>query len=230
MTTIQVMERPIMFQGDMVRAILDGRKSMTRRVIKLKEFGISDTKGYDFHFRDKEMRWHDYRYDDFMKRQCPYGVPGDRLFVQEECVIMKGNHMHHRTLEDALTKGPSKDLVFYPATENIYKGEKKISPINMPRWASRITLENKHVQIERVQDITVEDCLKEGINIQDHKCGCDICSTTSILCPATQSGVFTEFKELWDSIYEKDGYGWDVNSWVRVISFKRIQEGGRTTC
>jgi len=82
-------DRPILMSGPMVRALLDGRKTQTRRVItrllrfgKITEFGPSDTRGYDWHFRDKRMLWNDLRHQELLP-YCPYGQPGDRLWPSE---------------------------------------------------------------------------------------------------------------------------------------------------
>ncbi len=74
--------KSIILRDPEVRALLDTGRVVVVRPVKLREFEISDTPGYDFHFRDRQMRWHDVRLADFLKR-CPIGVPGDRRWVRE---------------------------------------------------------------------------------------------------------------------------------------------------
>ena len=182
-------EHPIIFSTDMVRAILDGKKTMTRRVIKNPE------------------RYEHIRECDFC---CPYGQVGDRLWVRETLVI---------------TGGRGSEYVAYKADG--YELDKGIFPekwrpsIFMPRWASRITLEITEVRVERVQEITEEDAIKEGICVVDN----------------TEDGIYSSpnypdihrdiFMYLWDSLNTKRGYGWEVNPWVWVIEFKRVIKDGK---
>jgi len=198
-------ERPIIFNGEMVRAILDGKKTQTRRVIKL--LPKSNEKIYT--------------------KCCPYGKPGDRLWVREtwayeqweestteyvtkEMALDAGN----ANLEGWAIEGPpiQREKIFYRATDK-YNGKWKPS-IFMPRWASRITLEIRDIRIERIQDITPADALAEGIEYERHGKGLgDACDEIRIL---------QVFQKLWDEINEKRGFGWNENPWVFVISFKKV--------
>jgi hypothetical protein len=169
-------ERPILFSGPMVLAILEGRKTMTRRVRK------PQPKLFDTTAR--------------MVIGCPYGQPGDRLYVKETFLPWDASG------------GVEKYL--YRATEHgtAYDGSWK-SPLFMPRKASRITLEITGVRVERVQEITWEDAKAEGITYDGF--------------PDSACEFYRqEFKILWDSINAKRGFGWDVNPWVWVIEFKQI--------
>jgi hypothetical protein len=131
-------------------------------------------------------------------RFCPYGQPGDRLWVRE-------------TFADLIDIGGGHNYCAYKADLKIdssYEDHTHWTPsIFMPRWASRITLEITGVRVERVRDITPEDAYQEGMvhNIT-----------------ASEADCLTPFRELWDSINAKRGYGWDVNPWVWVIGFRRI--------
>lgn len=145
---------------------------------------------------------------------CPYGVPGDRLWVRETCLLWKGG------------AGPNSDVIytteedFEPCktTMKIMKdaGYPKypvgnfslISASHMPRWASRITLEIVNVRVERLQEITAEDAVKEG-------------TPRSI----TKYGL-AAFCELWDTINGKK-YPWASNPWVWVLEFKRMTVEGK---
>jgi len=173
-------ERPIIFSGEMVRAILDGKKTQTRRVIKL--LPKSNEKIYT--------------------KCCPYGKPGDRLWVRETFQA-----------DEIAMKYKIKEKIFYKAT--MPNGLQHLrSSIYMPRWASRIDLEIAGIRIERIQDITPADALVEGIKYERHGKGLgDACDEIRIL---------QAFQKLWDSINAKRGYGWDRNPWVWIIEFKVI--------
>jgi len=95
--------------------------------------------------------------------------------------------------------------------------------IFMHRWASRILLEVVSVRVERLLDITPQDCRSEGISVE--RCGCEICATTSAICPADGDAYIGEYAELWDKINPKPGYAWATDPWVWVVEFKRIEAG-----
>jgi len=87
--------------------------------------------------------------------------------------------------------------------------------IHMPRWASRITLEVTAVRVERVQNITPEDCQAEGVRCEQHYEG--------IGNPCDEVRLLHAFQDLWNSINAKRGFGWDANPWVWVVGFKRLE-------
>ena len=168
-------ERPVLFSGEMVRAILEGRKTQTRRVIKPQPLWVGDP--------NVAFKTHSANPKGIIN--CPYGQPGDRLWVRETFAGTKNTGFAYR------------------ATDTAY-GHKWRPSIFMPHWASRINLEVVSVRVERVQDISIEDAYDEGMEWGDQGCG------------------VLEFKNLWDSINLKRGYGWDANPWVWVIEFKRL--------
>jgi len=227
-------ERPILFSGPMVRAILDGRKTQTRRVVKPQPADCqrlardpSSPSGYSL-IADA--------YDDEMLR-CPYGIPGDRLWVREEHyryghwesvpgVRTKTGRMKWRFVADSYE-------VRFDAPPVYRKGRhhkdaatpawhKRLARF-MPRWASRLTLEITDVRVQRVQDISGEDAADEGVNVA--RCGCDVCRMSSVMCPADASSHILEFASLWELINAKRGHGWDANPWVWAITFRRVGEG-----
>lgn len=194
-------ERPILFSAPMVRAILDGRKTQTRRIVKHIPM-LGDPSGWCAAAKAQEPGWvhivGDYR------RFCPYGEPGDRLWVREAWV---------RT--DGMTSVPD---TFYRASESAANAEQLgpwKSPLFMPRWASRITLEIESVRVERLQDISEEDAMAEGVV---HRNSCWYATDDPKALPwMTASGAYIN---LWESI---NGAGsWDANPWVWVIQFRRI--------
>lgn len=221
-------ERPILFSAPMVRAILAGDKTLTRRDVtrlgefgQITEFGPSDTAGYDWNFRDSAMRWHDLSHADLLKA-CPYGGPGDHLWVRETWQAWRLVNTAYDEWEPISVKeaaasrqhnfeyGPTSQRIEYRAT-NESTGPWTPS-IHMPRWACRILLEVTGVRVERLQDISQADAYAEGAMswaqeqetpIKDLNGGDDRMA----------------FMALWESI---GGTGsWDANPWVWVIEFKR---------
>jgi len=138
---VAIKERPILFSGPMVRAILDGRKTMTRRVIKYPAVTVEHDRIIAGRFIDPKTGCVDGQFDVIA---CPYGQPGDRLWVRETYNSCGGKP-------------------FYRADGELHPDWKWRPSIFMPRWASRITLEITAVRVERLKDITIEDAQAEGV-------------------------------------------------------------------
>lgn len=220
-TEAGVSERPILFNGEMVRAILEGRKTQTRRVIKLCHEGYpyyqiwKHLSGDGFGYATESRDGHFYK----GAIRCPCGKPGDRLWVRETWYC--DHFLELGTVEDwkkelyyraDVPSGRFEDAGYWAEP-----GPSSWKPsIHMPRWASRITLEITDIRVERVQDITYRDCEAEGL---EHP-GRGIWTV-----PGTDE-TFREgylgFKYLWDSINAKRGFGWNVNPWVWVVEFKKL--------
>lgn len=186
-------ERPIIFGAEMVRAILDGNKTQTRRVLKQQPVDILPMKIPD-------------RWVCLIKRgpnrgqviKCRFGEAGDLLWVRETWATLPHyNHLPPREIPDFAE-------IAYKADGLGRLHGKTRSPIHMPRWASRITLEIIGVKVERVQDISNTDCFSEGID------------------KASFSGR-TAFMIAWEIINRKRGYSWESNPWVWVIEFERAK-------
>lgn len=195
-------ERPILFSTEMVKAILDGRKTQTRRVIKL-------CKGWKIRNVSNETKkiwaYDALAYKDGIENpiKCPYGQVGDRLWVRETfCLIDSSTHYNQYP----------KNLVYKASKigQSVVNGKWKPS-IFMPRKYSRITLEITDIRVERVQDIKLTDFKKEGIYRSDD------------YWHDTGRTEYDEFVTLWDSINKKRGYGWEVNPYVWVVEFKRAE-------
>jgi hypothetical protein len=170
-------ERPILFSGPMVRAILDGRKTQTRRIIKPQP-GLNNriTKaGRTINITDPKVC-----------DLCPYGKPGDRLWVQESWY-----------------ESPMTGECKYKADGEIV-GWRPRPSIHMPRLASRITLEVTGIRCERLQDISVDDCIAEGMDPH----------------PKAHIGPYQEYHNLWESIHGEGSC--DANPYVFVVEFKRV--------
>lgn len=190
-------ERPILFSGEMVRAILDGRKTQTRRILNTQPASYEVAEGLRIDngrlIYGKEYRRH--------FRKVQYGKPGDRLWVRETFQLRTiGSGVYARYQADG-----SDRLVFPPETWNGIPDDSAWRPsIHMPRWASRITLEVLNVRVERLWSISRGDAMAEGCPHQNMMAG-------------TSPVVW--FSELWESINGQAS--WSINPWVWVIEFKR---------
>lgn len=216
MTLTATKSRPILFSGPMVRAILAGNKTQTRRVVdRVKGLGHvtcfdgSETTGYDFALRDRRGMWNEFREDDLL-RLCPFGVPGDELWVRETwSPIPEMKPSGYFTDPKWIGR-----TAWYAADNDkpMWGGKWKPS-IHMPRSASRITLEVTGVRVERLNDISHEDAIAEGVT-----------STKWAKKPlglrekAYPLSVLA-YSHLWESI---NGPGsWDANPPVWVVEFAR---------
>ena len=208
-----IKERPIIFSGDMVRAILDGRKTQTRRVVK----AARDRNGSGCELAPCEIAGEvngadpDYSF-------CPYGQPGDRLWVRESFCEALSNYEEEREQTTVYYRADGQEVVVddgdgYAETnkDGTLKSPWKPS-IHMPRWASRITLEITDIRVERLQDISEEDAQAEGAPLE-----LGVLERTILGAKARYRSGFVR---LWESI---NGPGsWDANPWVWCISFKRV--------
>ncbi|RJL15297.1 hypothetical protein C9E82_05105 [Paracoccus siganidrum] len=207
-------DRPILFSGPMVRAILDGRKSQTRRILNIRghksfsEFGPSDTPGYDWHFRDAHMRWHDLR-DSRLRELLPY-APGDRLWVRE---TWTARMEHGWTIADARSRMYREEILYKADGHDSIDGW--WPSIHMPREFSRLTLIVTDVRVQRLQDISEADALAEGVE-RDSDGWRDYQMPTTQCCGNARDS----FRTLWDSLNAGRGYGWDRNPWVAAVSFQ----------
>ncbi|ELQ6001609.1 hypothetical protein R2215_003640 [Cronobacter turicensis] len=232
-------ERPIIFNAEMVRAVLNGSKTQTRRIMKVQpesnQFGLlriaDSTKRSDigkYHWAESNATGTHARSKLFA---CPHGAVGDRLWVRETwsdvnsegCPAVAYRADSDTRLlaeietfrdEDGVlnTADPRLDKYWFAAwSGDLFSGtEGSWRPsIHMPRWASRITLEITGVRVERLQAITLGDICKEF--------GCGLYDFR----PATYG--FQAWEELWKSIYGDDSF--QANPWVWVIEFKRVEGG-----
>ena len=243
------MEHPIIFKGEMVKAILDGRKTQTRRIVKNmpKEADIITCSTLDLDenghlwcfFGSSDLPADPGGYETIAEAKYPYGQVGDVLWVRETWTHT-GTDVW--TVADAMLATDGK--VLYRATDAEPCVGCWFPSIHMPKWACRLRLEVTDIRVERVQDISEEDAIAEGLAFADgnHKrglmwtgrgyhgagfdkdkaptyhvpdeqgrCRCNVAGKTPAQCA---------FRELWDSINSKRGFGWDQNNWVWVIRFK----------
>jgi hypothetical protein len=227
-------ERPILFSGPMVRAILAGNKTQTRRVVKTNHAGcgkschpavlsITHRGGGFFGFdASEELRQQYITTFPFGTIKCPHGKPGERLWVRESWRTRREwDKISPNKLPipaDELKADPEwcrdQYITYAVADEEAEKMHGRGRPsIHMPRWASRINLEITAVRVERLQDISEADALAEGISWPDDgRPPIDLTGMSNLRIAAFK------YKELWESI---NGAGsWAANPWVWVIEFK----------
>lgn len=197
-------ERPILFNGDMVRAILDGRKTQTRRPVKPQPEPIPEDVWKDKRVpSERQFWWPSKKAGQMVELRdmallAPLGTVGDQLWVRETWRMDAYNiAAEYRASTSALM-------------EHIAPWKPSI---HMPRWASRIDLEITRVWVERVQDITEEDAKREGVKVGEDRS-----------YSFAEHGLKYEphkdaFRDLWQSIYGT----WDANPWVWAYEFRRIK-------
>ncbi len=210
-------ETPIIFSTDMVKAILDGRATMTRRPLSPLVKLWRGQQPLEIMPTQAPNEWIALMRRDPNKGvmlKCRYGQVGDRLWVRETFRpawavvpgVLSGSGIQYKA--DGVTHGRVEALREYPECQF---GECKWrSSRFIFRWASRILLEITELRVERLQEITQEDAKAEGVK----PCGW--------LGNARLDDYKLGFRNLWNSINAKRGYGWEVNPWVWVIGFKKV--------
>ncbi|HBQ3054347.1 hypothetical protein [Klebsiella quasipneumoniae] len=198
-------ERGMIFNGEMVRAILDGRKTQTRRPIKWKQ-----TRFTEIGEREDGSKWpwsEDAEHACDFWHPCPFGAVGDRIWVRETWNKYGG----------LLTYRADHDWIDDMRKETVCTA-KWVPSIHMPRWASRILLEITDVRVERLNSISQEDAQAEGLELTGWRpTYSDPDSGGEVMTP------YDNFAELWSSIYGDES--WQANPWVWVIEFKRVEGG-----
>lgn len=203
-------DHPILFSGPMVRAILAGHKTQTRRVLTVPWRGSRRALPYGPWYIEEEGQLivccdeaedshgaGDYREAGSCLR-CPYGQAGDRLWVRETwCGGQEGTSVQYRADWPEHEFGPH----WRPS-------------IHMPRWASRLTLDVLDVRVERLQDISYIDIRAEGVSCPEH-------DGPGYFCCSECASLRAEFQRIWDSINGKrPGCSWLDNPWVWRVEFR----------
>lgn len=233
--------KPILFNTEMVRAILDGQKTCTRRVVKTRRkdaCGFYVTKRPDGSFAGI------YEYDEdermFENQLIPPYKPGDVLYVREtwtrfECWNCDGDEEGNCVKEPHISVLEKQcGCYLYRATSEIGGDARWHPSIHMPKEAARIWLKVTNVRVERLQEITEDETFEEGLDFTPpclHLTGenyCDIdgpCTSKVKYCDMSYGELFGEV--LWNNTIKKsdiDRYGWNANPWVWVIDFERCEK------
>ncbi len=232
-------ERPILFSAPMVKAVLAGAKTVTRRVCKVQPFLDVDLwnvfypwgeGGHGIYKSEAEMLE---EFRPLMLARCPYGAVGDRLWVRENWRTSSKLDSKNATQIGAECLSAEYEKPWCPVQykadgrrdnwdASIWGEPGKLRPsIYLPRWASRLTLEVTSVKIEPLHAITDEEAKAEGAAHRIAPCG-DLAGAFDLV--DTPIGYRNHFRDLWDSINGKrKGCAWDDNPWLFVVSFKRIE-------
>ncbi len=240
-------ERGMIFNAEMVRAILDGRKTQTRRIMKLQPKPSKSRPG-DFWFSSKKLESMVHvsdlapgnspiaDYHLFIQEHCcPFGAVGDRIWVRE---TFTGHYLDDDQIQDIKDgRDKASSLCEYRADyPDGYQAADGWTPsIHMPRWASRILLEITDVRVERLNAISEEDAQREGVHTE-------VWDQTVVARNYAAIDEFfqfwsedmphyvemnqlyrSSFRSLWESIYGAEN--WQANGWVWVIEFKRVEGG-----
>ncbi|EPB1588683.1 hypothetical protein ACRIKX_004635 [Klebsiella pneumoniae] len=236
-------ERGMIFNGEMVRAILDGRKTQTRRPIKWKQ-----TRFTEIGEREDGSKWpwsEDAEHACDFWHPCPFGAVGDRIWVRETWQAIhdycdENGHVDERRYARSIPR--HRGNYWHPVYEEAWGNESREDrefpwrpSIHMPRWASRILLEITDVRVERLNTISEEDAQREGVHTE-------VWDQTVVARNYVASDEFfqfwsddmphyvemnqlyrSSFRSLWDSIYGEES--WKANGWVWVIEFRRVEGG-----
>ncbi|BEM92730.1 hypothetical protein SME53J_21690 [Serratia marcescens] len=205
-------ERPVIFNGEMVRAILDGRKTQTRRAIIDRHLHLIDVASQVGECYPLESVIDHANSQSYYREYCPFGQVGDRLWVRETWSSDFANYYPNDRVWYAADNNRCSDIEVVNGVRGIYSPESDVHvpfrwrpSIHMPRWASRITLEITAVRVERLNDISEEDAKAEGAPTE--------------LCIIGEKH-YMGFRTLWKSIYGEES--WRANPWVWVIEFRRV--------
>jgi len=245
-------ERPILFNPDMVAALLDERKNQTRRVVKPQPLPSThyvnpynkNIKHMTAWTKDHKMILGAGNIKNMAHWACPHGFPNDELWVKESHYL----YGHWVTLTGQKTKtGKQKTKFCYQQSKGVMfldKPPKKIHTKNergrgwhrrpsifMPRWASRLQLKINNVKVERVQDVTEKDAIGEGVFKfdLDKDSAEDFGAWRNYLKDEFSGWIGCRtakdsFMSLWDSINKDRGHSWESDPWTWVVNFEKINK------
>lgn len=206
-------ERGMIFNAEMVRAILDGRKTQTRRPVK---FPVHD-KNLGCELAGNELAG-ELSAGNYLN--SAFGKPGDRIWVRETfCPVNDAQYGGEKWVDYRATpRYEASHPAGWDSAPNDAEALKWRPSIHMPRWASRILLEITGVRVERLNSISQEDAQAEGLELTGWRpTYSDPDSGGEVMTP------YDNFAQLWESIYGEES--WKANPWVWVIEFKRVEGG-----
>ncbi|WP_313112595.1 hypothetical protein [Pseudescherichia sp.] len=228
-------ERGMIFNAEMVRALLDGRKTQTRRIIQSAAKNMQ-ARGHEvishrepgdrwygdhvYSMRDRSGVWQDFTNEEFLAK-CPFGVVGDRIWVREAfrvmgCATDVARLMYKASERNSFTES----TCTVPVASCTKQPSHKWTPsIHMPRWASRLTLEITNVGVQRLQSISQNDAAREGL-VRLPASGRYCINQGDQYFGGASHDAREVFSWLWSSIYGDDS--WQANPWVWVIEFRRV--------
>lgn len=222
--------RPMLFSGPMVRGLLDGSKTQTRRVFKLPRghSWCTELGGLEMGHIEAERWPGDWHVSEF---RCLYGQPGDRLWVRETCraeELPDGlDGMRYLADNGFASIQPNEEGINrwlemrdYGKRPSPVARVKTVPAIHMPRWASRITLEITGVRVERLQNISEADARAEGIAYDPGEGGVFYVPGTA---GCSNDSAVGSYRQLWESINGPES--WEANPWVWVLEFTRVEGG-----
>lgn len=208
-------ERPILFNGDMVRALLEGRKTQTRRVMKTQPANFDADGDIALMYEEGSETAKTIGEKPFV---CPYGEPGDRLWVREaHAFVPEPAYRCSTGIYQQVNPADDYEACVYRENFDRARSFPWRPSIHMPRWASRITLEIVSVRVERLQEISEKDARAEGVNGEQEAADAGL---------SWHDKPRRAFRLLWQSINGADS--WDANPWVWVVEFKRVDEARAT--
>ncbi len=225
-------ERPILLNAEMVRAVLDGRKTQTRRMLTPRQLKIIDAAASIGECYPLESGHQHGNSQSYYRECCPFGAVGNRMWVRETFATLGNEDGCPIGWHDNLVKGGGQeaariyrasceqrtgnyglwsipdDAFWKPHTENMHYEGAWVPSIHMPRWASRITLEITGVRVEQLASVSNGDARAEGYPADREADG-------------GNSDPWLWFRDLWDGIYPEQSF--KHNPWVWVIEFKRVE-------
>ena len=191
-------DKPIIFSAPMVRALLEGRKTQTRRVVRQPDVDAGQ------HWHRYPAGWFMIDAEDAYLAKTPYQT-GDRLYVREQCATWTG------TITDVAYRADETEGEWENLKHDAGLGFWKMRPsIHMPRWASRLTLTVTDVRVQRLQDISEADAMAEGV---------DAVTMDDVPRQAAMSRR-SDFAALWNSLHGPEA--WDANPWVAAYTFRPV--------
>ncbi|CAY73975.1 hypothetical protein EPYR_01595 [Erwinia pyrifoliae DSM 12163] len=216
-------ERPILFSHQRVRALLSGQQRQTRRIMKSQplEPGQDNHEGcYGIDVLGNHLQGNRVLSLDNLSHHCPYGQPGDRLWVRETWrgpIVPAEDIVRYQQSPSQFKKA---DYCQYQADSSIYSADDQEqlggwqAGIHMPRWASRIDLLITDIRVEKIQDISDDDVMAEGVQVETH-------FLNNFFTLQSEAGSAKDaYRKQWVTLYGCNS--WEANPWVWVIEFKPI--------